>query len=57
MKRKDVISFLGMICYIIFVFGGLRMYFTTDECYDENELSCMHQNSTFDIEEYDEYLE
>lgn len=57
MKRKDVISFLGMICYIILVFDGIHMYFITDECYDENRISCIHENITFYIKYYNEYFE
>ena len=47
MKRKDVISFLGIVCYITLVFGGLHIYFTPDRCcYDENRLTCIQENSS-----------
>lgn len=48
MRRKDVVSFFGIWFYIIFVFCGLHMYFTTDECCAENRLACTQQNRIID---------
>ena len=57
MKRKDVISFLGMVCYITLVFGGLHIYFTPDRCHDENRSACIQQNSTIDTKVMIDYSE
>lgn len=48
MKRKDVVSFFGLCCYIILLYGGLHSYFTTNNYCNENRSACIQQNSMID---------